>query len=32
MRRLNLIQEEANREKDIDATSWRQKQVPLGMG
>lgn len=32
MRNSNLIQEEANREKVIDITSWREKQVPLGMG
>lgn len=32
MRSSNLIQEEANRKKTIDITSWRQKQVPLGMG
>lgn len=32
MRSSNLIQEEANREKAIDTTSWRDKQVQLGMG
>lgn len=32
MRSSNLIQEEAHREKAVDISSWRQKQVPLGMG